>query len=128
MAAIDRSISDVLHDIVGNVQEIVRSEVRLAKTEMSDKAASAKPATVWLGVGAITALFAVFFFLLAIFHALTMVMPNWVAALTVAVPLAAIAAGALNGGVKRFKSLNPSPDRTIAEVKKEVQWVKQQIK
>ena len=128
MAATDRSISDVLHDIVGNVQEIVRAEVRLAKTEMRDKAASAKPATVWLGAGAVTALFAVLFFLLAIFHALALIMPNWGAALCVAVPLAVIAWGTLSGGMKRFKSLDVTPDRTKAEIKKEVQWAKQQIK
>ena len=30
----DRSVSDVLQDIFGNVQEIVRSEVRLARAEI----------------------------------------------------------------------------------------------
>jgi hypothetical protein len=30
----DRSLSDVFQDILRSVQEIVRSEVRLAKTEM----------------------------------------------------------------------------------------------
>jgi hypothetical protein len=39
MAAGDRSLSDVLQDIIRNVQEIVRSEVRLAKTEIREEAA-----------------------------------------------------------------------------------------
>ena len=42
MAAGDRSLSDVLQDIIRNVQEIVRSEVRLAKTEIREEAAKAR--------------------------------------------------------------------------------------
>jgi hypothetical protein len=38
----DRSFSEVVQDIIGNVQEIVRSEVRLA-TEMREEAAKANP-------------------------------------------------------------------------------------
>ena len=42
MAAEDRSFSDVVQDILRNVQEIVRSEVRLAKTEIREEAVKAK--------------------------------------------------------------------------------------
>jgi hypothetical protein len=33
----ERSITDVLQDILGNVQAIIRSEVRLAKTEVAEE-------------------------------------------------------------------------------------------
>jgi uncharacterized membrane protein YqjE len=42
MAGGDRSLSDVLQDILRNVQEMVRSEVRLAKTEIREEAVKAK--------------------------------------------------------------------------------------
>ena len=42
MAAADRSFSDVLQDIIGNVQEMVRSEVRLAKTEIREQVVTSK--------------------------------------------------------------------------------------
>ena len=76
MASGDRSFSEVLQDIVRNVQEIVRSEVRLAKTEIREEAAKAKSSTLLLGAGALIAVFAMFFLLLAIVHALALVMPN----------------------------------------------------
>jgi hypothetical protein len=38
MAVHDRSFADVFQDILHNVQEIVRSEVRLAKTEIREEA------------------------------------------------------------------------------------------
>ena len=75
MAAGDRSLSDVFQDIVRNVQEIVRSEVRLAKTEIREEAARAKSPTLWLGAGVVTAIFAMLFLLLMTVYALALVMP-----------------------------------------------------
>ena len=49
----NRPISAVLHDIVGNFQHIVRSEMRLAKTELSEGLARSRSAAMWLGVGAL---------------------------------------------------------------------------
>src|ERR1700682_3918892 len=66
MAAGDRSLSDVFQDIIRNVQEIVRSEVRLAKTEIREEAARAKSPTLLLGAGVVTAIFAMLFLLLMI--------------------------------------------------------------
>jgi hypothetical protein len=40
MAAEDPSFSDVVQDILRNVKEIVRSEMRLAKAEIGEEAAS----------------------------------------------------------------------------------------
>jgi hypothetical protein len=44
----DRFFSGVLQDIIRKVQEIVRSEVRLAKTEILEEAAKAKSSTLLL--------------------------------------------------------------------------------
>ena len=41
----DRSVTNVLQDIVSNVQEIVRSEVRLAKAEIKEE--TGKAARAW---------------------------------------------------------------------------------
>ena len=85
MSAADRSFSDVLQSIVRNVQEIVRSEVRLAKTEIREEAVKAKSASLFLGAGAVMAIFAILFLLVTIVFALSLVMPSWAAALIVGV-------------------------------------------
>ena len=77
----DRSFSDVVQDIIRNVQEIVRSEVRLAKAEIGEEAVKAKSSAVLLGAGAVTATYAIFFLLLMIVYGLALVMPTWAAAL-----------------------------------------------
>jgi uncharacterized membrane protein YqjE len=128
MALLDRSLTEVLQNIVRNVQEIVRAEVRLAKTEFLEEAAKAKSAGLFLGVGAAAAIFAALFLLLTIVYALTRVMPDWAAALTVGAALAILASVVLAAGVKRLKEIHPTPERTIETLKENVEWAKQHSK
>ena len=128
MAATDRSFSEVVQDIIGNVREIVRSEVRFAKTELREDAARAKPSSLLIGAGGLTAFFAVFFLLLTIVHALTLVMPDWAAALIVGAALAVVASIVLTAGMKRFKQIHLTPERTVETIKENVEWAKQQAK
>jgi uncharacterized membrane protein YqjE len=128
MAAEDRSFSDVLQDILHNVQEIVRSEVRLAKTEIREEAEKAKSSAVLLGGGAVAAIFAILFLLLMIVHALSLAMPSWAAALLVGATLAVVATLMLTAAVKRFKQTHPTPERTVETIKENVEWAKQQAK
>ena len=46
MTTVNRPISAVLHDILGNVQDIVRSEVRLAKVELREEMTKSRSAAV----------------------------------------------------------------------------------
>jgi uncharacterized membrane protein YqjE len=128
MAAVDRSFSDLLQDIIRNVQEIVRSEVRLAKTEIREEAAKTKASMLLLGAGAVTGLFAILFLLLMIVSALALIMPNWAAALLVGAALAVAAGVMLAGGVKSFQRIHPTPERTVETIKENIQWAKQQTK
>jgi hypothetical protein len=128
MAVHERSLSEVLQNILRNVQEIVRSEVRLAKTEIRDEAVKAKSATMLLASGGFIGLFAVLFLLLTILFALSLAMPLWAAALIVGAGLSAAAAGILSAGVKRFRRLRATPERTVETVKENVAWIKQHAK
>ena len=128
MAAEDRSFSDVVQDILRNVQDIVRSEVRLAKAEIREEAAKAKSSAVFLGAGAVTTVFAILFLLLTMVYALALAMPSWAAALIVGAALALTATMMLKAGIKRFKQIHPTPERTVETIKENVEWAKQQAK
>ena len=123
-----RSVSDVLQDIIGNVQEIVRSEVRLAKTELREEASKAKPAGRLLVVGALAAAFAILFLLLSIVYALSMIIPSWAAALVVAMSLALVAGGTLSAGRKCLGQIHIKPEHTVNSLKENVEWVQQRTK
>ena len=64
MANGDRPISAVLNDIVGNVQDIVRSELRLARTELTTEATKAGSAAALIAVGVLLLAFSAGFVLL----------------------------------------------------------------
>lgn len=127
MAAAARPISEVLHDIVGNVQDIVRSEFRLAKAEVTEEMGKLRSAGVLLGVGALMVSLSAVFLLLAIVYALSLVMPAWAAALVVGVTLGAISAVCCGLGIKRIKAVQAVP-KTTASVKEDVEWAKQLTK
>ena len=125
MALGDRSLADVLRDVLSNLQEIVRSEVRLAKTEIVDEAARAKSSVIFLVAGAVTALFAALFLLLTIVFALALIMPIWAAMLIPGITLAVVASILLAAGVKRFKQRRPVLERTVESLKENVAWAQQ---
>ena len=124
MANAERSISTVLYDILGNVQEIIRSEMRLARTEVTEDIGKWRSAGLLLGVGALLGMFSVLFLLLAIVYALSLVIPAWGAALIVAAAVAALAGIVLGAGFKRIKAVRAAP-KTTESLKENVEWAKQ---
>ena len=126
--ATERPFAEIVGDIVSHAQEIVRSEVRLAKTELKEEGKKAARASVMLAAGAFVGLYALGFIFWAIAYALGLFMPQWLGALIVGVVLA-IAAGAMAMmGVARIKEVEPVPDKAVREVKEDVEWLKQQTK
>jgi drug/metabolite transporter (DMT)-like permease len=127
MASANRPISTVLSDIAGNIQEIIRSELRLAKTEVTESLGKARPAGVLLGVGALMVFCSALFVLLAIVYALSAVVPEWAAALIVGVGAGALAALCLGAGIKMLTAIRAAP-KTSATVKETVEWARQATK
>ena len=124
----DRSMAEILKDIIGNVQEIVRGEVRLAKHEVKAEAAKAWNSARMLMVGWILALFAAAYVLLGIVYALALAIPAWAAAGAVGIVLAIAAAASITAGLNRWKQVHPAPEKTIDTIKENVQWMKNQAR
>jgi len=124
MAASIRSIPEILHDVLANIQDIVRAEVRLAKAELGDELSRARSGGLLIGVGAVAAIFSALFLLLACVYALSRVMPNWAAALIVAAVVGVAAAVTLGLGLKRFKTIQATP-KTAASLQENVRWAKE---
>ena len=127
MAASIRSIPEILQDVLTNIQDIVRAEVRLAKAELGDELSRARSGGLLIGVGAVAAIFSALFLLLACVYALGRVMPNWAAALIVAAVVGVAAAVTLGLGLKRFKTIQATP-KTAASLQENVRWAKELTK
>jgi len=124
----DRSMGEILKDIISNIQEIVRGEVRLAKQEVKTEAAKAWNSARMLMVGWILALFAAGYVLLGIVYALALAIPAWAAAGGVGIALAIAAAASISAGLHRLKLVHPAPEKTIETIKENVQWMKNQAR
>jgi uncharacterized membrane protein YqjE len=124
MVAGMRSIAEILHDVLANIQDIVRAEVRLAKAELGEELSRARSAGLLIGAGAVAAIFCALFLLLACVYALGRVMPDWAAALVVAAIVGIAAAVTLGLGLKRFKTIQAAP-KTAASLKENVRWARQ---
>jgi hypothetical protein len=124
----DRTFSAVLQDILRNLQEIIRSEVRLAKVEIRDEAVQAGSSALWITAGAVGALCSWIFISWTAVYALAMVMSMWAATLVVAVALASMASVLLVVGLRRFKRIQPIPEHTVETLKENLEWMKQSTK
>jgi len=122
------SIAELLQGVIGNVQGIIRSEVRLAKAEVREEAMSAGKAAGMLAVGAVLGAYAVGLLLLTVVYALNGPLPDWLAALIVFAVVAIAAAVLAKLGLDRIKQVSPKPEQTIDSIKEDVQWVKQQTR
>jgi uncharacterized protein YoxC len=123
----ERSVSDVLQDIFGNVQDIVRSEVRLARAEIKTEAQKTAKAGKSLVAGGILAFYAGGVLLLAAVYGLSNVLAPWLAALVVGAFVAVVAATLISIGRSHLRLVN-KPEKTIKTMKEDVQWLRDQTR
>jgi hypothetical protein len=126
--AADRSVADVLQDILRNVQDILRSEIRLAKAEIRQEATQAATAALWMTIGVVGLLSAWMFLLWTAVYALATVLPIWGATLVTAVAMAGVGGVVVTAGLRRFARIKPMPERTIESLQENLEWMKQPTK
>jgi len=124
----DRSVTQIFQDILTNIQEIIRSEVRLARTEIREESTKAIRAAAMLAAALFLGLYALGFLLLSAVYALASILPDWLGPFLVGLVVAMAGAVLYFLGRNRMKKVNPMPQKTIASVKEDAQWVKDQTK
>ena len=124
----ERPVSDVFQDIVRNLQEMVRSEIRLAKVEIRGEVKQAVSSGAWIAAGGVAAMSAWIFLLWALAYALATRMSMWAATLIVALVMAAAAGALIMNGIRRAKRVHLIPERTVESVKENLAWMKQPTK
>ena len=123
----ERGIADIIKDIIGNIQNIVRSEVRLATVELKEEGKKAATASTMLGTAAVMGLFGFGFICLTAMFLLAMVVAVWLAALIVAILLLAGAAIAFSVGRERLRAVKP-PKATMRTLQEDAEWMKEQAR
>jgi hypothetical protein len=121
----DRSIAAVFQDVLRDLQELVRAEVRLARAELRQEVRTFGSSIRLLALGGLAALFALHFLLFAAVYALATFLQLWVAALIVAGAVALVAGVFGWLGMKRLRSVHSVPPRTASTIKESVEWIQQ---
>jgi uncharacterized membrane protein YqjE len=121
-----RSVGEIIGDVVANAQEMIRTEIRLAKTELLNEAKDAARSTGMLAAGAVLALFAFGMLLFTAVWALDTAMPQWAAGLIVTIAVAIPAAIMVMVGRSKLKQIEPRPEQTIESMKENVEWIRRQ--
>ena len=121
----ERSTGAMVRDIVGDIERMIRAEVKLAKTELAEKVAQAKSAGLLLGVAAVGGLLAAACFVAVMIAALDLVLSLWLAASIVGVLLGGCAAGAFALGRVAMKQVQPVLPQTAETAREVTEWLKQ---
>src|SRR5262249_22209225 len=125
---VERSIGSLLKDIVGNVQQIIRAEVRLAKAEVTEELTKARRGVVLVAIGGLFSVMALAFLLLGAMYLLSSIVQPWIAAVLVGFGTGVIGGGLVAGGVQQLKLVSLPPPRTVTSVQENIQWVKAQTR
>jgi Putative Actinobacterial Holin-X, holin superfamily III len=118
-----RPVAAVLADVVGNLQAILSSEIRLARAQTREELGMLRAALTLIVIGMLAGLLSAFFLLFAAVAALSLAVAFWLAALIVGLITAVVCAAVLNLGGKRLKVGTSSAAARVQEhAEKEAQW------
>ncbi len=124
----ERSIGELFGDLMQQTGMLVRQEVKLATTELSDKASRVGKEIGALAIGGAVAYAGFLALLAAIIIGLGQLgLPWWLAALLVGVVVLAIGGLMVQKGLTALKGQSMAPTQTIATLKEDQAWAKEQL-
>jgi ABC-type transporter Mla maintaining outer membrane lipid asymmetry permease subunit MlaE len=121
----DRSLGELFSDLSQQTAELIRQEMRLAKAELSEKAADVGRHAMMIGAGVAFALAAV----IALAGALTLLLVEvglvpWLAALVAAGVMGGVAFVLAQSGISALRQKSIAPVETLHSLKETTQWLK----
>jgi hypothetical protein len=129
----EASMTGLLRGIINDVGNLIRQEIRFARTEIKSDARATLRAGVVLALGAGTAALGVIlvaFMLVYLLHWLSLPagtaepgIPLWGCYGIVAAVFLSVGGLMVFAGIKILQSFNPLPDETAKSVKENVEWI-----
>jgi Flp pilus assembly protein TadB len=118
------STGELIAQLTSQTSRLVRDEMRLAQKEFQESAKHAGIGAGLFSVAGVLAVFGVATLIAAAVAALALVLPVWAAALIVGAVLLAAGGIAALVGKKQVQEASPVPQQTVANVKDDIQEVK----
>ncbi len=124
----DRSLGELFSELAQETSTLVRQEVTLAKTEMSQKASRAGKHVGILAAGGAVAYAGLLAILAALIVLLNNIMPLWLSALLVGVVVAVVGYMLVRRALDALKREDFAPRETMETLKEDQQWAKDQTR
>lgn len=121
-------IGSLISGTLKDLQDLVRAEVQLAKTELRDNAKEMGSGAGLLAAGAFVGLVGLIWLVYAIIHVVDKALEElWLSAGIVSLVLLVIGAIVAQQGRSKLQASSLKPDQTIDTLKEDQQWAKTQI-
>ncbi len=124
----DRSLGELFSALAQDTSTLVRKEVQLAKTEMSQKATRVGKDVGFLAAGGAVAYAGLLAILAGIIVLLGQAIPMWLSALLVGLVVAGVGYFLVRRGLDALKQEDLAPRQTIETLKEDGQWAKDQTR
>lgn len=121
------SVGSLISGLLQDLQELVRGEVQLARTEIREDAMTAGRALGSIAAGAFVGVTGFIFLMLGVTYLINKELEMWLSAAIVGAVLAIIAAVMISAGRKKLSASNLKPEQTIETLKEDREWAKQQM-
>ncbi len=123
----ERSLGDLFSELASETSTLVRQEVALAQTELTQKATSVGKNVGFLVVGGAVGYAALLAILAAAIIGLANFLPWWAAALIVGVAVGIVAFLLISPALKALKETSLTPNQTVETLKEDAEWLKNQV-
>ncbi len=123
----ERSLGDLFSELATETSTLVRQEVALAQTELTQKATSVGKNVGFLVVGGAVGYAALLAVLVAAIIGLAYFVPAWAAALIVGVVVGIVAFVLISSALKALKETSLTPNQTVETLKEDAEWLKNQV-
>lgn len=123
-----RSLGELFAELAQETSTLVRQEVNLAKTEVSQKASRAGKHIGTLAAGGAVAYAGLLAILAGVIVLLDDVMPLWLSAILVGLVVALVGYFLVRRGLDALKREDLAPRQTIETLKEDQQWAKDQTR
>lgn len=127
MSSTDPSLTTLLRDLIGDLSELIRQELRLAQAEVGAKVARAQTSVIAIAAGLLSAFCAVLILLQAAVIGLAEVMPAWAASLCVGGAMAVVAIVLMKMGQRGLSPTNLMPERTLDAMRRDKELVMEKV-
>ncbi len=127
-AADNRSLGDLFSELTHETRTLIRQEIELARTELTEKASKASRNAAYIGAGGAVAYIGINLLAFSLAFLLGSFMPVWLGFLIAGVIIALAGYLMAKKGIETLKKADFSLERTSESLKEDKQWIKEEIK